>query len=272
MSADDGDTMAVSQNIAKARARWGQLCHLLMCQGASRKAMGLFYQATVQAVLLHGAETWTLTQPLLRMLHSFHHRCARYLVRMVNTQKEDRTWVIPPSQVARAQAGLLTIEEYIQRWVNTFLPFIRSRPIYQECQDSQATQAAANHPIWWAAAYHAAPTEMPVQDQGDRQRPTDREGAAAPPAPTSLAMPPDNNCLVCQAKPPPSPPLPPVPAPVYVPRHTGSLLDACSLIFIWMPLFPSGKRPTPNRAFPIACLSLSFFTPMMEVFWLVVVF
>ncbi len=100
MSANDSDTMAVSQNIARARIRWGQLCQLLTQQGALRKAMGLYYKATVQAVLLHGAETWTLTQPLVRMLHSFHHRCACYLVRMVNTQKEDGTWIIPPSQMA----------------------------------------------------------------------------------------------------------------------------------------------------------------------------
>jgi len=183
MSADDSDTMAVSQNIARARIRWGQLCRLLTRQGASRKAMGLFYKATVQAVLLHGAETWTLTQPLIRMLHSFHHRCARYLARMVNTQKEDGTWIIPPSQMARDRAGLFTIEEYIQRRVNTFLPFIRSRTIYQECRDSQATQASANHPIWWAAAYHAAPSEMPAQDQGDQQPPPSHEAAAELPPP-----------------------------------------------------------------------------------------
>jgi len=79
MLADDSDTMAVSQNIAKARVWWGQLCRLLTCQGTSRKAMGFFYKATVQAVLLHGAEIWMLTQPLLCMLHSFHHHCTRYL-------------------------------------------------------------------------------------------------------------------------------------------------------------------------------------------------
>jgi len=38
--------------------------------------MGLFYKATVQAILLHGAETWALTQPLLCMLQSFHYCCA----------------------------------------------------------------------------------------------------------------------------------------------------------------------------------------------------
>jgi len=151
MSADDSDVMAVTQNIHKARLRWGQLCRLLTRRGASRHVMGLFYKATVQAVLLHGAETWTLTQPLLRLLTSFHHRCARYLARMYNVQHADGTWSAPPSALARDAAGLFTIEEYIQRRVNTFLPFIQSRAIYQSCLESTATQATSNHPCWWLA-------------------------------------------------------------------------------------------------------------------------
>jgi len=68
--------MAVTQNILKARMQWGQLSQLLTRRGASQCLMGLFYKATIQAVLLHGAKTWTLMQPLLRLLCSFHHRCA----------------------------------------------------------------------------------------------------------------------------------------------------------------------------------------------------
>ena len=151
MSADDSDVMAVTQNIRKARMRWGQLCRLLTRRGASRRVMGHFYKATVQAVLLHGEETWTLTQPLLRLLKSFHHRCARYLARMYNVQLADGTWSAPPSALAREAAGLFTMEEYIQRRVNTFLPFIRSRAIYQSCVDSTATQATSNHLCWWMA-------------------------------------------------------------------------------------------------------------------------
>ncbi len=113
MTADDTDDRAVRENITKARARWGQLCRLLTRQGASRRVMGLFYKATIQAVLLYGAETWSLTQPLLRRLCSFHHRCARYLARSPMTQKEDGTWVSPPSETVLEQAGLFTIEEYI---------------------------------------------------------------------------------------------------------------------------------------------------------------
>ena len=162
MSADDSDTMAVTQNIAKARARWGQLCRILTRQGASRRIMGLFYKATTQAVLLHGAETWALSQPLLRMLRSFHHRCARYLARMVNIQLTDGSWNCPPSHLALEKAGLFTIEEYIQRRVNTFLPYIQTRNVYSDCQNSRATQSTANHPVWWAAHPPLPPQPVPA--------------------------------------------------------------------------------------------------------------
>ncbi len=79
MSANDSDAMAVAQILKKARQWWGQLCHLLTRKHANQRVMGLFYKATVQVVLLYGAETWNLMQPLLRMLRSFHHRCACYL-------------------------------------------------------------------------------------------------------------------------------------------------------------------------------------------------
>jgi len=78
---------------------------------------------------------------------------------MVNTQDDDGVWTTPPSAVARNKAGLLTIEEYIQRRVNTFLPFIQSRAIYQSCLDSTPTQATSNHPGWWLSQPHRPPMQ-----------------------------------------------------------------------------------------------------------------
>jgi len=151
--------------------------------------MNLFYKATVQAILLYGAETWTLTQPLLRLLHSFHHHCAQYLAQMVNSRNADGTWTTPASAAALEAAELFTIEEYIQHRVNTFLPFIQSRAIYWECHSSRATQAAATHPCWWMI----------------------NPGPLAPLAPATPTL--GRNVLADQdlsnGVPPPPPPLPP---------------------------------------------------------------
>jgi len=113
MTADDTDNRTVCENLSKAQARWGQLCQLLTRQGASPCVMGYFYKATVQAVLLFGAKTWSLTQPLLCRLCSFHHQCTRYLARSPMTQLADGTWTSPPLAEVLEQAGLHTIKEYI---------------------------------------------------------------------------------------------------------------------------------------------------------------
>jgi len=129
-------------------------------------------------ILLHGAETWVLTQSLLCMLQSFHHRCARYLAHMINTQNNDGTWIITPFQAARNAASLLTIKEYVQRPVDTFLPFIRSHDVYWECQDSCANQAALNHPIWWAA--HAPLPALLAPPQAQQNADEHQPASAAP--------------------------------------------------------------------------------------------
>jgi len=178
MTADDTDDCAVQENITKARAHWGQLCRLLTCQGASRWVMGLFYKATIQAVLLYGAETWSLVQPLLRRLCSFHHRCARYLARSPMTQKEDGTWVSPPSETVLEQAGLFTIEEYIARRLATILPFAQSRVIYGECHMASTTQMVANHPQWWASLA-APPVQEPNNDTAPELHDNQDLGAAS---------------------------------------------------------------------------------------------
>jgi len=176
MSTNDSDITVVAQNIKKARQQWGQLCRLLTRHGANRWVMGLFYKATIQAVLLYGAETWTLTQPLRWQLCSFHHRCTRYLARMTTTQQEDGSWISPPSSVAHERAGLATIEEYIQRRVNTYLPFIQSPAIFRECRLSQPTQAAANHLIWWAAYPMPTPAMAEEMEEEGTQYLVDNNG------------------------------------------------------------------------------------------------
>jgi hypothetical protein len=47
----------MQRNLKKARKSWGQVSHVLRAENASPKFYGVFYKATVQAVLLFGSET-----------------------------------------------------------------------------------------------------------------------------------------------------------------------------------------------------------------------
>jgi hypothetical protein len=74
---DDNDTQAMRGNLKKARKSWGQVLRILRAENASSKVCGVFYKATVQAVLLFGSETWKLSPSSLKSLEGFHVRAAR---------------------------------------------------------------------------------------------------------------------------------------------------------------------------------------------------
>ena len=64
---DDVDTQAAS-NLKKARRVWARISNILRAENASPRVSGMFYKATVQSVLLFGAETWCLTPATLQRL------------------------------------------------------------------------------------------------------------------------------------------------------------------------------------------------------------
>ncbi len=51
---DDNNTQAMRANLAKARKSWGQVSRVLRAENALPKVCGMFYEATVHAVLLFG--------------------------------------------------------------------------------------------------------------------------------------------------------------------------------------------------------------------------
>ena len=96
--------------------------------------MGYFYKAVVQAILLYGSETWTLTEGLKRQFQSFHSRVARFLTGKHIRPLEDGSWHCPPTEDVLQEAGLETVEEYILRRRQTVRGFVRHRPMYLHCQ------------------------------------------------------------------------------------------------------------------------------------------
>ena len=74
MSMDDNDIQAVRSNMRKARKVFARLSRLLRMDNATPRACGMFYKATIQAVLLFGSETWNLTPSALKQLEGFHVR------------------------------------------------------------------------------------------------------------------------------------------------------------------------------------------------------
>ena len=72
LTEDDNDTMCIDYNLRKARGQWNSIAKILKREGASAKCMAKFYITVVQAVLLYGADTWTVSKKDRNKLQSFH--------------------------------------------------------------------------------------------------------------------------------------------------------------------------------------------------------
>jgi hypothetical protein len=149
VSCKDSDWPTVNWNLKRARAAWGKIGRILSNERASPKAMASVYKTVVQAVLLYGSESWALTLAMEKKLQSFHRRCARYITGQHIRQNPDESWTCPSSETVLKQAGLWTIQQYIQRRRKTVEPYARSRPIYQQCTISQPLASSTNQRVWW---------------------------------------------------------------------------------------------------------------------------
>jgi hypothetical protein len=123
----------------KAKAKWALISRPLIKTGVDPRQIGLFYKTIVQAVLLHGSESWVITPQLLSILNGWHHRMARRIFGLMPTREHDGTWYYPPITDALEIAGLYTISKYIQVQQHTIAMYIVQRPIYSLCK--QATTA-----------------------------------------------------------------------------------------------------------------------------------
>ena len=66
---DDADTQAMRSNLRKARGCWARV---LRAEHVTARTCGMFYKAIVQAILLFGSETWSLSPTSVERLEDFH--------------------------------------------------------------------------------------------------------------------------------------------------------------------------------------------------------
>jgi len=146
---EDDDNHAALRQLARASEKWGRIGRVLQSEGVSPRVMGYFYKAIVQAVLLYGSESWTVSETIIKQFRSFHARVARYLCKRHIRLLPDGTWNCPPTAEVLRDAGLESIDEYIRRRRSTVREYIRGRPIYEACKRSRAMSTNVNKILWW---------------------------------------------------------------------------------------------------------------------------
>jgi hypothetical protein len=85
------DTQAMRANLRKVCKSWGKVSCVLSAENALPKVCGVFYKATVQAVLLFGSEMWKLSPLSLKSLEGFHIWAARCMAGKMPTWNPDGT-------------------------------------------------------------------------------------------------------------------------------------------------------------------------------------
>jgi hypothetical protein len=164
---DDNNTQAMRGNLKKARKSWGQVSCVLRATNASPKVCGVFYKATVQAVLLFGSETWKLSHLSLKSLEGFHIRAARCMAGKMPTKNPDGTWKYPSSRDVLKAVGLQIIEHYIGICWKSIARFIVDQPLFALCWDGERKRGSARHTFWWEQPLSIDVTESLPGDKND---------------------------------------------------------------------------------------------------------
>jgi hypothetical protein len=146
---NDNDTQAMQANLRKARKSWGQVSCALRAENASPKVCGVFYKATVQAVLLFGSETWKLSPLSLKSLEGFHIWAAHRMVGKMPPRNPDGTWTYPSLKDVLKAVGLWTIDHYIGVCWETIARFIVDQPLFALCWDGEKKRGSVHCTFWW---------------------------------------------------------------------------------------------------------------------------
>jgi hypothetical protein len=146
---NDVNTQAMRLNLRKARGCWARILHVLRAENASPRTSGMFYKATVQAVLLHRSETWSLPPSSIKRLEGFHIQAAWQMSGLQPEKKPDGSWLYSCSVDVLEKAGLETITHYMGVRQQTVANFIVNQPIWELCAGAVQKRGLPIRPFWW---------------------------------------------------------------------------------------------------------------------------
>ena len=146
---DDNDTQAMRVNLKKARACWARISRVLRAENATPRVCGVFYKATVMAVLLFGSETWNLAPSSLKRLEGFHHRAAWRMAGKQPRLNPDGSWTYPDTEAVMQEVGLRSISHYVEVRRQHIFNFIVNRPIFDLCREGVRKRGSSHRLFWW---------------------------------------------------------------------------------------------------------------------------
>ena len=155
LTEDDDDTRCIENNLKKARQQWNSIAKILKKEGASAKCMAKFYITVVQAVLLYGADSWTISQRNERKLISFHRRAVRYLTDSHIRKLDNGKWVHPNHEPLFRKCGLFPINVYLERRRGTLRRYLETfkEDLLQKAESCTRHCLNVQKVLWWKQPY-----------------------------------------------------------------------------------------------------------------------
>jgi hypothetical protein len=146
---DNNAAWAVRGNLKKAHAVWSRLSCMIRAENASPRACGIFYEATMQSILLFGSETWNLSPSSLKLLEGFHIRATWRFAGKRPMKLPDGTWTYPNLAQVLEDVGLKTVAHYIAVCWQHIANYILNKPIFTMCMDGVRRRGSSNRHFWW---------------------------------------------------------------------------------------------------------------------------
>ena len=150
ISDDDDDTKCIFENLKKAKNRWNCIAKILKREGANAVCMSRFYLTIVQAVLLYGADSWTITKPNMKKLESFHKRATRYMTGK-HIRKINDLWEYPNHEELLKICKLFPVDIYIQRRRGTLKNYFDKyrEELLAEAESTSRHYHSSSKVLWW---------------------------------------------------------------------------------------------------------------------------
>ncbi len=136
-------------NLAKARRCWARVSQVLRSENASPKVCGVFYKATIRAVLLFGSDMWNLALLGMACLEGFHLRAAWRMSGRHPWKRPDGTWEYPNLEKVLQDVGLQCISHYIGVRRQHISNFIVHWSFFLLCLEGMRKRGSAPHQFWW---------------------------------------------------------------------------------------------------------------------------
>ena len=148
---NDDDSECIQANLKKTRKRWASVAKILKTEGANPKIMAKFYITIVQAVLLYGADSWTIRKRDYEALRSFHRRATRYMTGQHIRKVTEDQWVYPHHEQLLKECGIFDIDIYIMRRRGTLRKYLKENRLglLQAAEKTKRHARDVNRIFWW---------------------------------------------------------------------------------------------------------------------------